>query len=150
MTHPAEWILVLNAHHARLIEGLAPPRSPAPAEHVLEASTGKLKEVMADKPGRSFSSGASGRRSAMDYASDPVLDAEKAFVKETVDMVEAARKAGSFDRLAIFAAPQILGLLRDEMPEALRKVVSREVSRNLAGLEGPLLQDALRDEMARD
>lgn len=150
MTDPKEWILVLNAHHARLIEGLATPRSPAPAEQVLEASPGKLADVMADKPGRSFTSSGGGRRSAMSYASDPIRDAERAFVKRTIEMIEAAREGGTFDSLAVFAAPEMLGLLREAMPEALRRIVSREVSRNLAGLDAERLQQALRDEMARE
>ncbi|WP_158243232.1 host attachment protein [Acidimangrovimonas sediminis] len=150
MTRPKEWILVLNAHHARLVEGLAPPRSAASPERVLEAEAAKLSEVMSDKPGRSFSSGAAGRRSAMSYAGDPVRDAEKAFVKRVIEMVEHAHDAGEFDRLAVFAAPRVLGLLREAMPEALRGVISREVPRNLAGLDPPLLHEILREEMARD
>lgn len=150
MTHHREWILVLNAQRARLIEGLAPPRSAAPPEHVLEATAAKLTDVMADKPGRSFSSGGTGRRSAMSYSSDPVRDSERAFVKQAVEMVEAAHLAGRFDRLAIFAAPEMLGLLREAISEALRQSVSREVPLNLAGFDAPRLHEILRDRMARD
>lgn len=150
MAKPKEWILVLNAHHARLIEGLAPPRSPASPERVLEAPQTKLGDVMADKPGRSFASAGGGRRSAMSYASDPVREAERAFVRQTVELIEAAHARGAFDRLAVFAAPEMLGLLREAMPEALRRTLSREVPSNLAGLDPEPLQEALREEMARE
>ncbi|WP_127900134.1 host attachment protein [Solirhodobacter olei] len=150
MRKPSEWILVMNAAHARLIEGLAAPRSPAPHEQAIEAHPQRPGEIMADKPGRSFSIGSGGRRSAMVSPSDPQREAERAFVDRIIEMVEKAHSAGAFDRLVVVAAPEMLGLWRAALPPKLRQAVSREVARNIANLAPLPLQEALRDELTSE
>jgi protein required for attachment to host cells len=142
-----EWILVMNATRARLIRGLPESGEPAAPELVLRAPSHHLREVMSDKPGRSFSSGSPGRRSAMDYGSDPLRQDELEFVRQVIALIESHRRAGDFDRLAIVAAPHTLGLLREEMPHALQPLVSRELAKNLAGVLETALPGVLKREL---
>lgn len=66
---PRIWILVADGSRARIV------RYDANGKHsddlVFEADHKQLKEIMADKPGRSFAS-MGAKRSAMEYHSDPV------------------------------------------------------------------------------
>jgi protein required for attachment to host cells len=150
MKKPVEWFLVMSETRARLVPGL-PVRGVAPAaELVIRAEHRNLREIMADKPGRSFSSASAGRRSAMENGTDPLMHDRVEFLRQTFALVEAHRRAASFDRLVLVAGPRMLGLLRDEMPKSIMVTVSREIARNLAGLTETALPDALRREMDRD
>jgi protein required for attachment to host cells len=107
----------------------------------LETDARRLGDIMADKPGRSFSSGARGRRSAMAYGSDPVRADQEAFVRRVVDLLSTRLAAGEFASLALFAEPRILGILRDVMPGPLAHRLVAE--RPLNHLPGPELAQAI-------
>ena len=147
MKKPVEWFLVMNETRARLVQGLPAHGVAAAAELVIRTEHRNLRDVMADKPGRSFSSGSAGRRSAMESGTDPLLQDRMEFLRQTFALIEAHRRASSFDRLVIVAGPRMLGLLRAEMPSSLQRVISREIARNLAGLTESALPDALKREM---
>ena len=94
---------------------------------------------MSDKPGHSFASDASGRRSALEMGSDPILRDMHEFAGETADFLEKHRRAGDFARLAVFAQPKMLGILRKEFPATLWATVILDVPMNLIALsEGDL------------
>ena len=150
MKKPVEWFLVMDETRARLLQGLPARGVAAVPELVIRAEHRKLRDLMADKPGRSFSSGSAGHRSAMENGSDPLLHDKIDFLRQAFALVEAHRRAGSFDRLVIVAGPRMLGLIRSEMPKALQSFVSREIGRNLAGLPEAALPNALRREMGLD
>lgn len=63
--------LVISATQARIIKNIANGATDNATELVLHARHKDLREIMSDKPGRSFSSVGPGR-SAMEYASDPI------------------------------------------------------------------------------
>ena len=136
------WALVLNATQARILRGLTRGGSTSEPELLLQSEHRDLRQIMADKPGRSFESVGS-RRSAMEYASDPVRDAERAFAAEVVARLERHREAGDFTRLAILAAPEMLGLIRPELTEGLRAIVVHEEPKNLLHLSARDLELAV-------
>jgi Protein required for attachment to host cells len=80
------WALVMSSTQARIIKGVASGAVDDVPEMTLCAEHKDLREIMSGKPGRSFSSVGSGR-SAMEYASDPVRDAKRAFVVEVVSLL---------------------------------------------------------------
>lgn len=143
----AEWVLVMNASRARVVRGLPLRGAPAEPELVLRAETRRLREIMADRPGRSFSSGARRRRSAMEYASDPVREDERAFVRQVVALLEAHRLAGEFNALSVVAGARMLGLLREAMPRPLAALVRRECRLNLADVDEAHLPERLRQAL---
>lgn len=67
----------------------------------------------------------------MDYASDPAKEDMRAFAAEVVELLDAHRAAGDFAQLAVFAAPEMLGLLRGAMTPGLRATVVLERDKNL-------------------
>lgn len=144
MPEPVIWALVLNAASARILRGIQ--RDGHCSEPPIDLQDGHhhLRDLMSDKPGRSFAS-VGMRRSAMEYASDPVRDAERAFVRQILDQLDAARAKGSFDRLAVFASRPMLGLFRQDAPPELARLVIREVTKNYLHLS----PDALNRTVAR-
>jgi protein required for attachment to host cells len=137
----------MNATRARILRGLDPVPDPAAAELVMRTEAHRLKDIMADKPGRSFASHGGGRRSAMAYGSDPLEEDERVFARQVLALLESHRLASDFERLAIIAEPGVLGRLRQEMPARLRELVVAEVPKNLLHLTPRELPEAVLHEI---
>lgn len=125
------WCLVLNSTRARILRDLRRDASTSGPELVLRTEHRALRDIMSDKPGRSFASAGGGRRSAMEYRSDSLRDDERAFVAEVIALLESHRRAGDFDRLAVFASPEMLGLFREATPALLQSRIMMEEQKNL-------------------
>lgn len=148
MRKPVIWILLADATRARVVR--IPQHShdfqQAPLETTLEVSAEHrpLREIMADRPGRSFTS-ITGRRSAMEYRSDPVRDETRSFATSIMSAVEARFKRGDFDQLVICAPPRMLDALRETMPEALAAVINSAVAKDFTKLPELELHKRLQD-----
>ncbi|MBU9696596.1 host attachment protein [Rhodobacteraceae bacterium HSP-20] len=138
------WAVALNSETARILRGIHRDGRADAAEIELHDGHHHLRDVMSDKPGRSFASVGS-RRSSMEYASDPVRDAQRAFVHRVLERLEAARREEGFEQLAVFASRPMLGLFRQEAQPDIAGTVVREVAKNLLHLSA---QD-LRQTVAR-
>lgn len=135
MKRPRTWILLADGGSARLVRQLRP--DPETGERLEDISLSHeekpLRQIMSDRPGRSFSS-TSRHRSAMEYGSDPVRDGHRQFAARIVEELSQHRAAGSFDRLILIAEPRMLGLLRDELDEPLRAMIADEIDKDLIKL----------------
>lgn len=144
MKTPRVWVLVADGSRARILRD--PFRRSGSGEGleelVFRAEQRQLREIMADKPGRGFASEGA-RRSAMEYRSDPVREDERAFASLLTEVLDSHRRAGDFDRLAVVAAPQMLGDLRHAFTNALRGITIREVPRDLTRMPSSELREAL-------
>jgi protein required for attachment to host cells len=141
------WALVINSAHCRVVRGVAAKPEDALGELVLETEAKDLREIMSDKPGRSFASKGGGRRSAIEYASDPVAEHQRAFIRQALELLESHRRKGDFDKLAVFAEHDMLGHLRQLMPKSLRDTVIREVPKNLLHLSEHELSEVVAREL---
>lgn len=150
MARPKTWALVTNGVRARILPGLEGGAAQEPIEIVSKSASPHLREIMSDRAGRSFASDASGRRSAMEPGSDPILRDMQDFAQETLDLLAARREAGEFSRLAIFAAPKMLGILRRQMPQALRAAVFLERDLNLINLSAAELRETVTKAMREE
>lgn len=126
------WGLALNGSRARIVRDLENRHDERgiPEELALEIRPKHLRDVMTDKPGRSFSSAGAGR-SAMEYASDPVAEEKKAFCAEVQELLEQHLHAGDFKRLVVSASPEMLGIFRDLRSAAIAEATVREVDKDL-------------------
>lgn len=134
MAQHKTWALVTNGVRARILRGLEGHGTEDPAELVSKAPSTHLRDLLSDKAGCSFSSGDTARRSALAPGSDPILRDMQDFATETLDVLEGHFRAGRMTRLAILAAPGMLGLLRKQMPAALQGAVILERDLNLINL----------------
>jgi protein required for attachment to host cells len=141
--HKRTWALVMNATRARIVRDIHQRPGEAQTELVLKTEAHKLKDIMSDRPGRSFSSGSAGRRSAMAYGSDPLEEDERVFARQVLTLLDTHRRSEDFDALAIYAEPHTLGMIRKEMPAGLRDLVVKEVAKNLVHLSPHDLQETL-------
>ena len=88
------WGLAIDGSRARIVRDLENLHSaPIPEELGLEVQPRRLAEIMADKPGRGHASTGTAR-SAMEYASDPVREEEKAFCEEVLWLLGTHHRRG--------------------------------------------------------
>ena len=83
----------------------------------------------------------------MEYASDPVAEHHREFIRKALDLLESHRRADEFDKLAVFAEHDMLGYLRQLMPKSLRDLVIREVPKNLLHLSEHELAKVVSHEL---
>lgn len=139
------WILLVDGAQAKVFEhkgagsGLTPVRDLLMEDEALQA-----REIMADKPGRSFSSASNGR-SAMEYSTDPVQVRETRFVKSVAEALERKHQESAFSRLIIAAAPTALGDLRGALSDKVRETVVAEMPKDLTNLPTPQLEKHFGD-----
>lgn len=141
------WVLAMNSARARIIRGLRDNDSTDQTELVMRSEARKLRDLMADLPGRSFASKGGGRRSAMDYGSDPLAEDQRDFIRQVISLLESHRRADDFSELAVFAEHDVLGKIRQLMPDSLRARVIKEVPKNLLHLTAQDLPRVIAREM---
>jgi protein required for attachment to host cells len=88
------------------------------------------REILTDKPGRSFSSVGEGR-SALESQTEWHRFEKHKFAREMAKVLDAAAATKSFDRLILVAPPATLGDLRMELGDATRKMVTAELPKDL-------------------
>lgn len=133
MQEPVIWAVALNAEAARILPGIHRDGHVDAAEIKMHIDHKRLQDIMADRQGRTFES-VGARRSAMEYASDPVRDMHRDFLRNVLERLRAARSEEAFDQLAIFASRPMLGMFRQEVPTEIAPLVIREVAKNLLHL----------------
>ncbi len=134
------WILLADGAQAKVFKHTGPGSGLTPVEDLLfEEEPLKAREIMADKPGRSFSSVGNGR-SSMEYSSDPVQVREKRFVRSVAVALERKYQESAFSRLIIAAAPTALGEIRSALSNGLQKAVVAEMPKDLTNLPTPQLE----------
>jgi protein required for attachment to host cells len=88
------------------------------------------RELETDRPGRRFG-GTDGNRHAVDGERSTERHESELFAKTVARTLDGARTRQEFDRLVLIAAPRMLGLLRDALPEPCRGIVAAEVAKDL-------------------
>jgi protein required for attachment to host cells len=142
------WGLALDGARARIIRNLEDRTEgkPIPGEIALEMKRKHAGDIMADRPGRAFSSEGPGR-SAMEYGSDPVAEEERAFCGEVLDLLESHLGKGDFDRLVVAAPPDTLGRLRDQRSKRIAEATVAEASKDYLNLSPKDLRARLAEMM---
>lgn len=126
------WIVIADGNQAKVFEHDGPGKGLRALKDLqFEQEPLKASEIMADKPGRSFSSGGPGSRSSMEYSSDPVAVRERKFVEKLAEMLNGKHQEGKFDRLVIAAAPAALGDIRPALSDGVRSTILAEMPKDL-------------------
>jgi protein required for attachment to host cells len=140
------WAVVINGARCRILRGIPSHSKDALAELVLRSESRKLREIMSDKPGRTFASQGM-RRSAIEYASDPIAEDQQEFIRQIIALLESHRRAGEIRKLAVFAEHDMLGRLHKLMPQTLSDLVIYEVPKNLLHLSPQELSETVLAEL---
>jgi protein required for attachment to host cells len=142
------WILVADGARARVLENTGPGKGVSEVAGMEFAEDAlRNREIMSDRPGRSFES-ADQSRHAMEPPTDPKQLAETAFVTGLVEMLDDKFKAGEFDRLVLVAAPRALGDIRKALPKELAQVVYGELAKDLTKVPNTEMEKHLGEVMA--
>ncbi|MBK8083720.1 MAG: host attachment protein [Devosia sp.] len=142
------WVLVADGGQAKVFENLGPGKGlRAITDLKFEDEHLQARELVSDRPGRSFSSVGHGR-SAMEPSSDPVAVRERRFVEHLAIVLAGKLAEGAFDRLIVAAAPTALGDLRPALSKPLREVIVLELPKDLTKLTTPDLEASLSQHLA--
>lgn len=131
------WALVANASFAQIYEIKGHGRE-IQKIHQLDNPDGRKRsgEILTDKPGRTYESmGKVGKMStgSHNYGSmvDPKEHELQLFMHKILEILKKARSEKSYEELAIIAPPHVLGEFNRLAPEAVKKLVIKEVGRDL-------------------
>lgn len=134
----------MNSTRARVLRGLDHAGATSQVELVLKSEARNLRQIMSDRQGISFGfsppglrPGTDSRRASSSGAPSVgtlVDEDRREFIGQVAALLESHRSAGDFDQLAVFAEPEVLGMLRQILPDALRATVVCEVPKNLVHL----------------
>lgn len=92
------------------------------------------RDLVSDKPGRAFES-VGPQRHAVEPFTSPKQQEFSIFAKDIAHYLEAERSQGNYDRLYLAASPTLLGLLRQTLNAATRKLVSGEVDKDITHMK---------------
>jgi protein required for attachment to host cells len=126
----ANWVLIADAYHAEI--WVQEDHMLLEKECVLIPSVHHRfnREVGSDRPGRTNSSN-DARRSSIEPHTDSIETEHRNFAREVTNFLSNALSNNNFKRLAIIAAPKMLGYLRDVRDKKLADVVVGEVAKDL-------------------
>lgn len=107
----------------------------------MEARTHE-RDLISDKPGRSFDSQGSGRH-AMEQKMDVKKHDEQMFAESIAEKLEKARNDHKFKELVLIAPPEFLGLLRKELSDQCTKQIKQSIDKDLTLAEVSTIEDAV-------
>jgi protein required for attachment to host cells len=142
------WIVVADHQRARVLMNGGPGRGLQPVAGMhLQSRLKAGRDIVADRPGRSFES--RGRmRHAVEPRIDPHRQAAERFVVKVVESLAAASRKGHYDRLVLVAPPRALGEFRKHMPASVKKKLIGEVGEDLTKAPTAALSRHVRDFLA--
>lgn len=141
------WILVANSSNATIFT------ADSPTAHLVELASFdnpevrmKQKDLISDRPGRSFDSHGEGRH-AMAVNVSPKEQEQIRFAKSIVDRLEKGRVENAFERLIVVASPEFLGLLRVNFSTSLKSLLSLEIDKDYVSLRAEELRARLPERL---
>lgn len=128
------WILIADGARARIVVNEGPGKGVKEGpDKVFESLNVPAREIMADRPGRTFDSGGQGRH-AKEPRSDPHEIEQRKMHHELAAYLDGEAKKGTFDRLIVVAPPRALGNIRAELSPAVQAKVTGELAKDLTNL----------------
>jgi len=125
------WALVANSGFAQIYEIKGHGKE---IKEILQIDNpdGRMKsgEILSDRPGRSFDS-MGGSRHALGTEVDPHVHEQKIFAHKLVEILKKGIEGNSFQQLALIAPPQFLGELKLVLSENLKKIITKEINKDL-------------------
>lgn len=125
------WILIADGARAQIFANHGPGKGIEAVEGAaFKGNHRPDREIMSDKPGRSFES-VGETRHAYESHHDPHDELKRKFAAELAAHLDARLGEKAFDRLIVVAPPQMLGDLRSELSQSVRAAVYAELDKDL-------------------
>lgn len=115
------------------------------------------RDLVSDRPGRVFDHAVppAGRRGAVAHHStgserSAREHAAVSFARQVAQALEVATREHHVDRIVLMAAPAFLGLLREALPRAVKKVLVAEVHKDLVHQSDEVVREHLPREAFKE
>lgn len=139
------WIVVADGARARILSAKDRIRyHDLSVVDEMEHDNRPSRDIAADKPGRTFDSGGTGRH-AKEEQTDPHRHEQEVFAAQLVNVLDKKRKTGEFDALVVVAPPKMLGDIRSHMTSELSRMVISELNKDLTKVDVADLPNHLSD-----
>jgi protein required for attachment to host cells len=123
------WVLVANNSNAKIfcIKNLGKDIQKV---HELEHPDSRKKgsEILTDRPGRAYDRFGVGRHAV---GKDPLMHEHQVFAQELGEVLRKGFDQGSYEEVALIASPQFLGIIRQCLPDPVKKIVGTEVDKDI-------------------
>lgn len=141
------WIVAADSSQCRIFAAHAPDGALQELE-TLSHPEARLQEqaLVSDSPGRAFDSKGAGRH-AMEVEVSAKKHEAMMFAGRIAARLDAGRVRRDFDKLALVAAPEFLGLLRGKLGPQLRALVLHEVDTNPSGMKADAIRARLPERL---
>jgi protein required for attachment to host cells len=129
-TKADEWVVVCDGRKALILENTGSDLIPKlRSKEVREHEEAKTSELGTDRPGRVQQS--VGSANAAVEQTDWHEEAERLFLRELTERLDAALTHHEAASFVVVAPPRALGILRKLYPAAVHKAIRRELQRDL-------------------
>lgn len=125
------WVVAAESSRARIFvsENRVSPLSEL-EDFSHPESRAKDQEIVSDKPGRGFDGMIEGRH-GFEKQSDAKHHEAVVFAKRLAERIEQARARGEFEVIVLIAAPEFLGILRQQLGAQTTRLVAKTIDKNL-------------------
>jgi protein required for attachment to host cells len=143
------WILVGDASRARIFEiaGAGRPMREVRDFFNPEGRT-QNRGLATDAQGRFRGKGEHSQGHSAPEGTSPAEHDEEMFAVELTDYVDNARAQGLFQALHLIAPPKLLGMLRRHLKDTTRKLVGKEIDKDLSRSAPKDIEDYVRGNPA--
>ncbi len=138
------WIVLADAQSVRIVVNDGPNKG-VYGQSAQGLHAPPLSEL-SDAPGMTYAPAGPNRGGITEP--DLKAQATRAFAEKIVEFLDAARAADTFQQFILIAPPAMLGVLRDKLTPALRKVLRADIPKDLTHLPLDQLPAHLGDVLA--
>jgi protein required for attachment to host cells len=125
------WILIADGARACIFANHGPGKGMQAVEGAtFDADHRPDREILSDKPGRTFESVGTTRHAIAPHH-DPHRELKRAFSAELAAMLDKQLAAKAYDRLILVAPPTTLGDLRASLSEQVKSKIYAELDKDL-------------------
>lgn len=135
------WVVVADADKAQIFSAPSPVGALAP-EVALENQVDVVGRDYSDRPGR-VRDRLGHNRHAMEPEKPPKRVRREKFAKDIATLLDKARSEGRFENLVLIAGPTLLGEIRQHLPEATARLLSRSIPRRAVSFDREKVQQLL-------
>lgn len=140
------WILVADGARARILLNEGPGKGIKAVDGMTFAGDhSAAREIMADRPGRSFES-VGDTRHALQNPSDPHELLKQQFVDKMASVL--AKHESEYDALIIVSPPATLGMIRKSLSKPVAAKIKDELGKDLTHTTNVEIVDHLQDVLA--
>lgn len=125
------WVIAAESSRARIFAAenrVGPLNELEDLAHA--ESRARDQELVSDKAGRGFDGVVEGRH-GMEKQSDAKHHEAVVFARRIAERIESGRSRGEFAQLVLIAAPEFLGILRQQLSNHASRMISKTVDKNL-------------------